>query len=93
METSEEWMARIGSAAAQDERQRLRAQGTINQPRKGPRGLSNILAARRKKQAHKISCQCEACRPLELPVTVIEHKPKKKPRKRRKWEQRGSSGN
>lgn len=63
METTEEWIRRIGSREALEERVRLRLAGQLNKRLSPPYGIHNFARAQQKKEAHKISCECPECMP------------------------------
>lgn len=94
-ESTEDWMKRIGSPAARDDRVRLRLAGTINAPVKGIRGLQNIVGRMSGLiKTHSLYCKCEACLPVadvlvKLPCT----NPPCKNRKSKWTQQRGRSSN
>lgn len=107
MESSEEWMRRIGSKGAHKRRVELRLAGVMNAPVRRQSDLNTLG------RPHSLYCKCEVCVPdwlkeemkswpvvtkgmyerQDRPVTVVSSKSAEPPRKRGKWEQRGTSGN
>jgi hypothetical protein len=65
-ENTEQWLARIGSKEAMEERQKLRAVGKLNPPIRGARGLRNVVAkmgSAPTTEGHQWPCECAMCRP------------------------------
>lgn len=104
IESTDQWMKRIGSKAAMEEGQRLRREGSINQPIKGPKGLAKLAALIRPyRKSEPAPPQSEQPLLTVNPVVVIAPAGKNKKRRKseqgfkqpsRKWdEQRGRSGN
>ncbi len=66
VESTEDWIKRIGSAKAMEARQSERLAGKLNAPIRGPRSLALIvarMAGTPTTVGHPWSCECELCRP------------------------------
>lgn len=66
MESTEEWIRRIGSQEAYDDRIRRRLAGTLNAPLRGKRGLANVVQAMSGLAPHPLLCRCDECIPSWL---------------------------
>lgn len=78
METTEQWLARIGSKEAFEQRVKERLSGRLNAPIKGTRGLANLVGEMTGAiEKHKISCQCEQCVPDEVKEWMEARNPQK----------------
>lgn len=65
-ESTEEWIQRIVSKEAMEERQTLRAAGKLNAPIRGVRGLARLVSRRTNSsmtEGHPWPCECSSCRP------------------------------
>lgn len=63
-EGTQQWLARIGSRKAMEERQRLRLEGKLNAAMRGIRGLGNIVGKMTgTRKTHPLDCGCPRCRP------------------------------
>lgn len=62
-ETTEQWLARIGSREAMEARQMKRLDGDLNAPLKGARGLAAVVRELGGRKEHPLTCKCIVCIP------------------------------
>ncbi len=63
METVDQWLNRIGTKEAMEERHALRAAGKLNRPIKGVHGIRDIVHSMIYGKKHPLTCRCDECIP------------------------------